>query len=359
MQWVTREHPKIDRHSRDRRACGIRPRRIAIVAFATLLTGCSGPVASAGSLPLKIDADVPLTGHATRWDYASFDPGRHRLFVAHMGDGVVTVFDTQDRAAVADIPNIRDVHGVLAIPELGRIYASATGTNQVVVIDATTLTVTARIPGGIYPDGMAYAPGAHRLFVSDESGATETVIDTVNNTRIATLPLGGELGNSQYDPVSKHIFVNVQGRNDLVEIDPANDTILARHPLPGAKGNHGLLIDPDHRLAFIACEDNNRLLVVDMASMTVLATFTTGSGPDVLGFDPSLGLLYVASESGVVSLFRVKGHGVEKIGEELLGANAHVVAVDASTHRAYFPLKDVGGRPVLRITTPIEAASGR
>ena len=337
---------------RNKRQRGSTAASFAVALLSGSLATCNGSSASADALPLKTLADVPLTGHATRWDYASLDPRTHLLFIAHMGDSVVTVFDTRTQAVVADIPNIGDVHGVLAIPELGRVYASSTGSNEVVAIDEKTLSVTARIPAGTYPDGLAYAPEVNKLYVSDEFGATESVIDVATNSRAGTIPLGGEVGNTQYDSASKHIVVNVQGRNDLVEIDPTTDQIIARHPLPGAKGNHGLLIDPDQRLAFIACEDNDKLLVFDMTTMTVVATFATGSGPDVLGYDPGLGLLYVASESGVVSLFKIKGRTVMKIGEGTLGPNAHVIAVDAQTHRAYFPLKNLRGRPVLRITLP-------
>ena len=36
-------------------------------------------------------------------------------------------------------------------------------------------------------------------------------------------------------------------------------------------------------------------------------------------------------------------------------ANAHTVAVDSRTHRVYWPLQDVGGKPVLRITVASDA----
>ena len=308
--------------------------------------------APAGNLPLATVADVPLPGRPTRWDYASLDPDRHLLFLAHLSDSAVVVFDTRSGKVIASIPGISHVHGVLAVPQLHRVYASATGTNQLVAIDENTLKVVARMPAGVYPDGIAYAPGVNKLFVSDEAGKTDTVIDAATNRRTGTIPLGGEVGNTQYDPVSGHIFANVQTRNDLVEIDPVSDRVIARHPLPGARGNHGLLIDPKERLAFIACEGNDKLLVLDMRTMRVIATFAVGHDPDVLAFDGRLGLLYVASESGVVSLFKVHGRAVKKLGEGWLGPNAHAVAVDPATHRAYFPLKDVDGKPVLRITRP-------
>ena len=305
-----------------------------------------------GGLPLKQLADVPLGGRPTRLDYASLDPDRHLLFIAHLGDGEVVAFDTRAARVIARIPDVASVHGVLAIPELSRVYASATGSNEIVAIDENTLNITARMPGGSYPDGMAYAPDAHKLYVSDERGETETVIDVRSNTRITTIPLGGEVGNTQYDPVSRHIFVNVQSRQQLIEIDPATDGVIARIDLPGARGNHGLLIDPEQRLAFIACEDNDKLLVLDMRTMRVTSSFDVGQDPDVLAFDPELHLLYVAGEAGIVSLFKADAGNVSKIGDDRIGPNAHVVAVNDSTHRAYFPLKNVQGRATLRIMEP-------
>jgi YVTN family beta-propeller protein len=302
-----------------------------------------------GGLPLKRVADVPLGGRPTRLDYASYDPDRHLLFIAHLGDSEVVVFDTRAARVVARIPNVASVHGVLAISELSRVYASATGSNEIVAIDETTLNITARMPGGLYPDGMAYAPDANKLYVSDETGETETVIDVRSNTRIATIPLGGEVGNTQYDPASRHIFVNVQSRRQLVEIDPATDRVITRTDLPGARGNHGLLIESQQRLAFIACEGNDKLLVLDMHTMHITSSFDVGKDPDVLAFDPQQHLLYVAGEAGIVSMFKADAGKVAKIGDGRVGPNAHVVAVDSSTHRAYFPLKDVQGRATLRI----------
>jgi YVTN family beta-propeller protein len=313
---------------------------------------CGHAEGASANLPLTTVANVPLPGRPTRWDYASLDTRRHHLFLAHLGDSAVTVFDTAQRKVIANIPDISRVHGVLFVPQLDRVYASATGADEVVAIDAKTFRIIARMPGGDYPDGMAYAPDLHRLYISDEHGGTDTVIDVTSNKRIATIPLGGEVGNTQYDPVSRHIFANVQTRDQLVEIDPVTAKIARRIDLPGAAGNHGLYIDAPARLAFIACEGNDKLLVLDLASRKVIASFDVARNPDVLAFDPALGWLYVAGESGQVSLFKVRGKTVSAPATAWFGPHAHVVAVDPATHEAYFPLEDVKGAPVLRVTRP-------
>src|SRR6267142_753339 len=113
--------------------------------------------APSGSLPLRTLLDVPLTGGTTRLDYQSLDSASGRLYIAHLGSDLMTVFDVNKQTIVGDVKDLKRVHGVLAVPELHHVYASATGTNELAVIDDQTLSVITRVPAGDYPDGVAYA----------------------------------------------------------------------------------------------------------------------------------------------------------------------------------------------------------
>ncbi|MBI2801033.1 MAG: YncE family protein [Gammaproteobacteria bacterium] len=333
------------------RRCGV-VRQLISAAALVCSTAAGGQPATPGLSKLRWVTDIPLTGATTRFDYESVDPQKHLLFVAHLGDSMITVVDTKSQNVISDIPGVSHVHGVLSVPELGRAFATATKTNEVVVIDEATLNIVERIPAGIYPDGLAYAPSVHKLFVSDKLGASVSVIDTNSNQRVDTIDLDSVAGNSQYDPVSKHIFVNAQTRNQLVEINPDSNTIIARYDLTGANQPHGLLIEPTGLMAFVACEGNHTLLIFDLTTKRVAASFDVGKAPDVLAYDPGLRLLYVAGEEGIVSVFSTVGRRVQKIAEGLLAAHAHVVGVDPITHYIYFPLSSVNGRPVLRVMVP-------
>jgi len=178
------------------------------------------------------------------------------------------------------------------------------------------------------------------------------VIDAKTNQPVTTIALGGGAGNTQYDSISEHIFVTVHGQNNLAEIDPNKDQVIGRYPLPGCSGSHGLYIDSEHRLAFAACEENAKLVLFDLEAKKATTTYSVGSDPDVLAFDKGFGRLYVSAESGIISIFDERGRNLEKIGEGFFAANAHTVAVDQRTHRVYFPLQNIGGKPVLRIALP-------
>jgi len=144
----------------------------------------------------------------------------------------------------------------------------------------------------------------------------------------------------------------VQSQNELVAIQPQTRKILLRYSLQEGKHPHGLCLDPNSRLAFIGCDGDDKLVAVDMDNFHEIGVSGVGKGPDVLVFDPQVGYLYVASESGTVSIFRLRDRKVEKIGDFPVGSNAHSVAVDPATHFVYFPLRKEDRGPVLRVMKP-------
>lgn len=322
---------------------------IAVMAVAAIETIALNAPYSVSNLPLQQVAEITLAGGTSRFDYQSLDPQTRLLFIAHSGANIVTVFDTRSKTVITNIPNIAHVHGVLAVAELGRVYATDSDDNQVYVIDEHTMRVVAKIPVGDGPDGLAYDPLTHKVFVSDETGQDDAVIDVRTELRIATIPLGGEAGNTQYDPVSHLFFVDVQTLNQLVAVNPVSERIVARYPLPGCNHDHGLNIDAPQRLAFVACDGNATLLMLDMRSMKVISTQSVGTSPDVLALDSGWHYLYVASESGVVSVFDEQGHMLRKVGEGFVADAAHSIAVDPQTHYIYLPLENVNNQAVLMI----------
>jgi DNA-binding beta-propeller fold protein YncE len=324
---------------------------LAWLAYPFGLVTPADPSESSDHAPLKKVADVPLPGSAVRFDYQSLDPSPGRLYIAHMNANQLVVFDTKKRVVVANLDGFPSVHGVWAVPQLGRVYASATGEHKVAVVDMATLKTIGRVGPINYPDGIAYAPEPKRVFVSDEHGDADAVIDTKTNTLMTSIPLGGGAGNTIYDSGSGHILVAVHEKNELVAIDPATAKIIGRYAVTGIESPHGIALDVAARLAFVAGEENHKLAVIDLTTMKVLATHSVGEDPDVLAFDPGLKRLYVSAESGNVTVFREQGKTLVSEGGFFM-PHAHTVCADPDTHLVYFPLQDIDGHPVLRIMEP-------
>jgi DNA-binding beta-propeller fold protein YncE len=299
----------------------------------------------------RVVATIPLPGPANRFDYQSIDVSRRRLYLNHMNAGHLLVFDLDSGRIVQDVAGVPRATGVLAVPEHHEVYVSAAGAHAVVVFDDRTMKEVARVGGIRFPDGIAFDPVTDRVFVSDESGSADVVIDARTHRKLATIPLGGEAGNTHYDSVSRRILAAVQTRNELVAIDPAAMRIVARYPLPGSDHPHGFTLDEPSRLAFITGEGNAELMVVDLRTMKILARHRVGDEPDVLAWDPSWHRLYVASEGGVLSAFRLDGTTLIPAGE-YRAPHAHTVSVDPRTHRIFLPLENVNGKPELRVLEP-------
>ena len=312
--------------------------------------------ASGGArLPLVKVADVPLPGRSTRFDYQDVDVAKGHLVIAHMNDGAVVIVDLRDGTVLKELKGIPTARGVIVADDVGTIFVTSSP-NQLVLIDNTSLTEIGRVTTGNGPDGDGWDPVDKIVGVSDQrDGALSLIADAGRGAR-KQVPLGSETGNVVFDAQRGCFWITVVGTSPpdaLVAVDPKAAKVLSSIPLPGCKGAHGLRIHPDGKSAFIACEGNKKLARVDLGGAHAVSLASTGSGPDVLAVDPALGWLYVAAESGDLTVFDIAKPGVSLVGHDQPGAHSHSVAVDPATHHVFFPLlSGPSGTPVLRILRP-------
>lgn len=327
------------------------PQRCAATATSLTPTGWHSPAAAIGPAPkagLTLVRELQLPGPANRFDYQSIDSAARRLYVNHMNAGKTIVIDLDAGRVIGEINDVPRATGVKAVPSHHSIYISAAGAHEVAIVDERTLEIKARVHGIDFPDGIAFAPDADKVFVSDESGGTDVVIDAKTEMKRSTIDLGGEAGNTHYDAVSHCILVAVQTRNQLVAIDPWTERIVARYDVSGCEHPHGFAIAEADRMAFVSCEGNAALVVLDLRGTNVIGQYKVADDPDVLAWDPHWRRLYVAAESGVLSIWWLSAGRLHALGE-IRAPHAHTVAVDVLTHRVYVPLENIAGRPVLRI----------
>ena len=344
----------------------------ALLAGAILSCASVPTVAAPQNLFTKV-ADIPLGEKTSRFDYLSFDSSSGLLYISKMGSAKLLIFDTRRSMLVSEMDGFPKVTGVLAVPELHRVYASvpgaglgaslsvglgmaslSSGHGGVAILDTQSSKEIARLPGGVFPDGIAYDPDDKRIFVSDELGGAVEVIDVTTDKVIARIAAGGEVGNVQYDPATGMIYAPVQSHNQMVVIDPKTAQVSAHFALPGGEHPHGLRIARGAAIGYVACDGDDHLLVVDLRARKVLGVLPLGHDPDVLADDPGLKRLYVASESGSLSVFDVAIPTMpRKLADVPVGPNAHSLAVDPATHRLYLPLRDLDGKAAIRILKPV------
>jgi hypothetical protein len=343
------------------------------------------------------------------FDFQALDPQMHLLFIAHTGpapdreqqinpkfnpdtdaktDGNIVIFDTL-HYKVAGLLNIPQVAGVVIAPDLQKVYAADANANTIFDIDERTLKATPiQLQENDSPDGLVYDQPDHLIFVSDpgtpptsdtniidRKNQNETVINALTDKVITRIPLGidgqwgDDVGHVKFDPGLHRTFVVVQqlpnpddpnpnllppaGTARLVALNPVKYHVITRLQLPNICFTpHGMAIDTEQHIAFIACVDANPpgLIRVDLQTMTVIPEppWPLEIKPDIVTIDRPLHLIYVGCGIGV-AVFQEEGRNLKWLGNYNYAINMHTIAVNEETHEIYLPLTRVGNRPVLRI----------
>jgi YVTN family beta-propeller protein len=328
---------------------------MALAALAVAVVGAAGAgrqgAARTIEHTLKLVKTIELPGPGgKRFDYLIVDPASHLLFSSHLGAGVINVIDTRTDKLIKTIPDTPGVEGVMPAPDIGKLYASDWFENKIAVVDLHTLRVIKKIPTAAKPDGIAYAGPFHKIYVSDERGRVEAVIDARHDVQIKMIHFPSETGMAQYDPVARKVYVNLQDTNRFAVIDPATDTVAAEYLVGRCRGNHGMALDPEHHRAFLSCEENHLMTVLDLDRGAPIAYLPEARGADVVQFDAGLGRIYVACYSGAISVFQQETPDrYRKIEDFPFPYAVHTIAVDPATHRVYAPEQQLDRRPASKL----------
>jgi hypothetical protein len=366
------------------------------------LPGALPDIYRTSTRPLAPGVAVPFD----HFDFQALDPNAHLLFIAHTGpnptkeqqfnrrfnpstdtknNGNIIVFDTQ-RSKVIRLLNIPQVRGIVVAQNLKKVYAADSYDDIIYAIDEKTFkAVPIHLRTNDSPDSIEYDASDHLIVVSnpgrpanpvkgqviERKNENETVINALTDKVIERIPMGTDgkwgdaVGHVRYDPGLHRLFVVVQQLPNpddpnppllparLVAINPVRHRVVTRVTLPGfCISAHGLVIDPQHHIAFISCVDADppSLVRVDLQTMKVIAehAWPVQVKPDVLAFDRPSQRLFVGSSVGI-SVFKEHGRQLRWLGDYSFGLNTHTVAVDPVTHDVYLPVPRLGNRPVLRI----------
>jgi DNA-binding beta-propeller fold protein YncE len=321
---------------------------------------CLGIIALTAALGLSAKPDAPTLKKVTafdlpgpggkRFDYLTIDADDHYLLSAHLAAGQTYVIDLRTNGVVATIGDTPGAEGVEYVPELKKFYTSNAGDNTIGVVDLRQMKVIKKIPTEAKPDGSTYAAQFHKLYVSDERGKAEAIVDVTKNEIVKTLHFDSETGMPQYDPVARKVYVNLQDKNIFAVIDPATDEVVGRYPVGRCEGNHGMTLDPEHHRAFLSCEGNQLMTVINLDTHQPVAFLPLAGGPDLIKFDPGLKRIYVACSSGAISVFQMDDPDhYRKLEDFPVQKKVHSLAVDPDTHRVYTPEQEENGKPVARM----------
>jgi YVTN family beta-propeller protein len=204
-------------------------------------------------------------------------------FVTNAGGDSVSVVDLEARESVTTIATGEYPHGLRLSPDGRELYVANVLDGSVSVIDVAAREEVARLPVGQAPVQVGFTPDGARVFVSLRDENQVAVIDTASREVIARIEVGRL-------PIQVH--ATADGRYMLVanegsEAEPDNRvsvialdslTVVATHEV-GA-GAHGISVDDTGRFAFITSLYDDSLSVIDLEAGAVISRHDTGQGPN-------------------------------------------------------------------------------
>lgn len=316
------------------------------VVFWSAIILCSGFVVArppeGGYHQLKKYDLGAAPGGKEYWDYITFDPATRRLYISHNTE--VKVVEADTGAIVGSIPDLKRVHGIVLVSELGRGFLSDGGADEVVVFDIKTLKVTGHIKTGGNPDCIIYDPSSKHIFTMNGKTNDASVIDPATMTVVATIPMGGR---PEYAVADGHgtIYDNVEDKNEVVAIDSMANTVKTHWPIAPAEGATAIDLDVKHHRLFIGGR-NKVQAIMNVDTGKVVQTFPIGAGVDTNIFDPETGTLFVAVREGILHVFHEDTPDqfslVESVKTEFGARN---MAFDPKTHQLFISTADFAPAP--------------
>lgn len=271
------------------------------------------------------------------WDYITFDAATRRLYISHNTE--VKVVDADSGVTVESIPDLKRVHGIALVSDLGRGFISDGGADEAVVFDLKTLKVTNHIKTGGNPDCIIYDAASKHIFTMNGKSNDASVIDPAALTVVATISMGGRPEYAVADGKGT-IYDNIEDKNEVVALDSRANTVKARWPIAPAEEATAMDMDVQHRRLFIGGR-NKVLAIMDADNGKVVQTFPIGSGVDTNIYEPRSGLLFTATREGTLHIFHEdspdKFSVIETVTTEFGARN---MALDPKTHKLFIDTAD-------------------
>lgn len=164
------------------------PKPLSALCGAAVL--CGSLLLAGGGYRLITKFDLGAApGGKEYWDYSAFDPSSRRLYISHNTE--VKVVEADTGKIVGSLADLKRVHGIALVPQLGKAFISDGGADEAVVFDFKTLKIAGRIKTGGNPDSIIYSSASKHIFTMNGKTNDSTVIDPATDTIVATIPMGG------------------------------------------------------------------------------------------------------------------------------------------------------------------------
>jgi YVTN family beta-propeller protein len=215
----------------------------------------------------KVDWVLGTGQNRTHMIYVS--PDQQHIITANVASATVSLIDMETLPQQGPPPGMKPPANMPAPPPGPR--PTRRDWNQTI------------IPVGQGSEGFDLSPDQKEIWVANAQDGTISIIDHAAKKVIETLhPDVRSANRLKFTPDGKQVLVSLLGNPDLVILDAATRKVIKR--LPIGTGAAGILIDPTHNRALIACTPDNKISILDLTTLTITTTIPNINEPDGLAW---------------------------------------------------------------------------
>jgi DNA-binding beta-propeller fold protein YncE len=282
-------------------------------------------------------ASIELPQSSGGFDFLRVDPNRNRLLAAHVQDGTSDFIDLKNHSLIARVKVGSAVDTAMDL-DSRFYYVSVQESERVAVLDAATLKEVNSIKMAGPTDAILYEPKNHRVYVTHDEGTDLWVIDPQAAKVVTSIAIPGVPEGMVYDASTDRIYLNIKTRDVVAVIDPSANAVIAQWPTAPATRPHGLALDAASHRVFSAGA-NGKLVALDTRSGAASGSVDITPKVDQIALDAASGLLYCAGADRM-SVVRVSGGTLSRLGELTTAPSARNVAVDPATRSVWTTYSD-------------------
>jgi DNA-binding beta-propeller fold protein YncE len=284
-------------------ACSI-TRLIPVIA--ALLLGGS---ASAAEL-LTTEAKIPLGAVKGRIDHLAADLGRHRVFIAELGNNTLGAVDIENKKVVGRVTGLKEPQGVAYAPSADLFYVANGGDGWVNHYRGADLSPASAIKLSGDADNVRFDARAGEIIVGYGDGALAILDAASGEKRGHDIRLAAHPESFQLESTGARIFVNVPKAGRVSVIDRAAGREIAAWKLDGAAENFPTALD---EVQGKLLRTPPTLAAFDTRTGSVTRLPTCGDADDVF-VDAKRHRLYVSCGEGAVAVIEASGDGYAELG---------------------------------------------
>jgi len=286
-------------------------RALFIIAVAVFNPVLSSSLPSAPP-PLELESKIAL-GHVTgRIDHLAVDLAHHRLFVAELGNGSVSVIDLATAKVIERLSHFKEPQGLAYVPRFGTLYVASGGDGSVRLINGGDLKEVDRITVGEDADNVRL-DAQERLVVVGYGQGGLAMIEPETRRQIADVALGGHPEGFQLEANGNRVFVNLPDRGSIAVVDQALGKVLTTWPTGRLHDNFPMALDAERKQVLVVFRSPPQLVAYAMADGAVIAKAAACGDSDDVFVDAKRQRIYISCGEGFVDVFAQDG-GLHRIG---------------------------------------------